>query len=259
MKLTAPRLWAAGIAGAGIACAVLVTTVALEPIDAPAGVLLLLVLPAAAWINALACGGGHFGRAELLFWGATADVGALALGGLALNWLGGLTAPHWAMFAAVLPVGAGAVAWWRGGHAGVVRLRVVRSAGVQLPRGTTPWLVALLAAAGALGLSVYSSQNFHPERFAQVWVLPVPFDAGSNAARALIGVTNEEARRQAFAVSITIGTQAILARHTIVLAPGATWSREVARAVRQPVHATVALAGSPRRIIAQVYLAVPVT
>ncbi|MDA8330125.1 MAG: hypothetical protein M0027_02740 [Candidatus Dormibacteraeota bacterium] len=258
MKPTAPRLWAAGIAGAGVACALLVATITLGAVDEAAGLLLLLVLPAAAVVNALDSGRGHFGLWELVFWGAAADVGALVLGGLALNWLGGLTSLHWAMLAAVLPIGAGGVAWWRGYDADVVNPRIARTAWVRAPRGATLWVVAALAAAGALGLSVYSSQNFHPERFAQVWLLPVPFNAGSYAVQARIGVTNEEARRAAFVVSVTIGNQVILAHHTIVLAPGSTWSREVSRAVHQPVHATLALAGSPSHIIGQVYLAVPV-
>jgi uncharacterized membrane protein len=258
MRLTTPRLTAGALAAAGFICALLDLVVAVTAVDAAAGLLVLLVIPGAAIINAVDPWRVNLRSWERLFWTVTASVGVTALGGLVLNFVGGLTAVHWATLGAVVAVGAGGVAWWRGLEGPVVSGFSGARLGRGWPRGFALWLVAAIVTAAALSLSVYSSVNERPERFAQLWILPIPFNAGSFAARASVGVTNEENRRAAFVVRVLVGRRTVVAGRRVVLGQGQTWTYGVSRTVSQTVQATVALASSPSSILSSVTLATPV-
>jgi hypothetical protein len=111
---------------------------------------------------------------------------------------------------------------------------------------------------GALAVSVYSNSNANPERFVQLWILPIPRSAGATAIRAEVGVTNYEGHRVRLEVSVKAPGTVLVNHRTVVLRQEQTWTYYLIRKNFVAVIATVAFASRPSRVLDSVRLASPV-
>jgi hypothetical protein len=195
-------------------------------------------------------------------WVPLASFGILLAGGIILNEIAALTQITWAVYEFCVVLLAGGIAWLRGGgHQG--ELSDQRSIKTRQWIGLSGGSLAFLAGAsglvaGALGLSIYSSNTSNTERFVQLWMLPVPATAGAYAIRVQIGLSNDEGTKTRFAITVREGSAVLLNQFPVTLNSGEQWTKELPRKGRAPMIATVARASHPAKILDSVKIATPV-
>lgn len=226
-----------------------------------AAVPLALFLPGATLLLAVDPWHTFASGSERWLWSVLGSVAIAVGGGLVLNVTAGLTQVSWsALLFGVVAVAATTATVRRAYLAAspVTWRRKLGRRGVSV-RNTFLSLGAALLLGGALALSVYSSATTDQEHFVELWVLPIPANAGSTATHARVGVTNDEGRELRFDVSITSAGALILSRTRIALKQGQSWTYRLARKRSATVRATVALASQPGHILDSVTLDSPVT
>ena len=257
-----PRAAAAGLVVAAAVCSGLCLASSGGAVVIAAGLPLSLYLPGASLVLAMDPGYAHVRGASRVMWAPLASFALLLVGGLILNEVAGLTRATWALYLFGVVVLTGVVTWWRGGSydGPSYRWRAV----VRRPVGLSLWSAGLLAGAlvlvgGALALSVYSSATSNRERFVELWILPIPADAGADASRVQVGLTNDEGSRTRFEITVSDGDATVLNRLAVVLKAGQVWTLELARKGHRPMTARVVRASDPSKILDSVSIASPAT
>lgn len=198
----------------------------LAAVRAPLGLPLALALPGYAAVGAVFTPGA-LRPAELAALSLALSVGVAIFSGLALDVAGVrlATAPWAGAVAAVTLCAAGAAV--ARGHVRVL----------PRPRGVRLRAIELIALAAALALLCGAAiLGFRPpaapagtQATSALGLLPAP----GGAAGVCVDVTNEELRRQSYALAVTAaGTTRRFG--TITLAPGASWTRVVPVAPTRP-------------------------
>jgi uncharacterized membrane protein len=152
--------------------------------------------------------------------GASLAVGIA--GGLVLNAIGFLTPLGWAIWFCVVTISASLVAALRGQDSDLP----------SWPRTTAirPWhgiafVLAALITTGAYALAIRDEANQQQFKYVELWMLS-PANAG--AGRLAVGVRNAEAGTETFDLEIALNDQPLAIFRSLVLAPGETWTREIA-------------------------------
>ncbi len=162
---------------------------------------------------------------EHLAYAVGASLAAGIAGGLVLNLAGLLTPLGWAVWFWAVTLGASLAAVARGGNdAGLPPWpQPSRPAGLRLWHGVA-FVLAAGITTGAYALAVRDEADQQQFRYVAFWMLP-PADGG--ATRLVVGLRSDEANTQRFDVEVTLGGQPLAVFHSLVLAPGDTWTREV--------------------------------
>jgi uncharacterized membrane protein len=262
--VTSTRWSAVGLMAVAIVCAVLNAISPLWAIQIATAAPLVLFLPGAALVLAVDPSHRRTRTSERPFWALLASIGVAIAGGLVLNVVSALTRPTWLSYLLGVVLLAASLSTLRRTD-GRVELGPVNGTLWSRLRTTRFSLLTtllsigtLVLVAGALALSVYSSATSNREQFVQLWILPIPAGAGSTAARAEVGLTNYEGRRDSFVVVIAAPGSSLHTRQTVVLRAGHTWTSHIRRRHLAPVLVIVSLASQPSRILDSVTLASPV-
>jgi uncharacterized membrane protein len=258
--VTPVRVSALGVIAAALICAALNFVSSVWGLQIATAVPLVLFLPGLALVLAVDPYQRHASGAERLLWCLLASIATAIAGGLILNVAAELTRTTWLAYLVGVVVLSGCASMLRRGTEG--RTLAHRIGGVRELRvsGSAALLSigAVVLVAGALGISVYSNATSNQEHFAQLWIVPIPGGGGSTAARAEVGVTNYEGRRERFDVTIDGPGEVWLSRKQVVLSEGQSWTYHLVRQHLRPVLATLSLASRPTRIVDSVRLASPV-
>ncbi len=268
-----------GVSVASVAVEVFVSTPA---VDVIAGLLLTLFLPGAALVATL--GRRHWaGVIERQVWIVGASIGLTVLGGLALNFSGGLTRSSWLEWngAVILvcvvlkqlrtrvmsrPESDPPTLLAEGGGVpdliGETREEqaelggVARSVSISF-RQVVLLIAAVLICTAALMLSLHTNAASTRESFVQAWVLPRPSEDASSTSVQL-GVRNHLGKRSTFLVRVDMGG-GTTKLFTVKLADGASWTQLITRQPGEQVESSVASSSQPSVILSRVYLATPLS
>ncbi len=222
---------------------------------------LVLVLPGASLVLASDSRSARLLSSEGLLWSLLGSLAIAIGGGLILNVVSALNKTTWLAFLLAVIASGCAVSMSRRGDSdrSTWRWAEIRSGRFRFsPRSAALSGAALLLAAGAVSLSLYSSAKSDQEHFVQLWILPTPRGGGATATRADIGLTNREGLRDQFEITIDETGSGPLRHKEVSLAEGQTWTYKLSRKTSVPVSVRVALAAQPSRILASVRLASPV-
>lgn len=257
-----PRVMVGVLVSAAAICAGICRAAGVGVVLLPAGVLLALYLPGAAVVLSIDPHRKHVRGAARAMWVPLASLGILIAGGIILNEVSALTRLTWAVYEFCVVLLAGGVAWLRGGgehHELSDERSVLTGRWTRVSGGSVGLLVcASVVVAGALGLSVYSSNTASSERFVQLWMLPVPATAGAYATRVQIGLSNDEGAKIRFAVTVRDGGVVLLNNFLVTLNAGQQWTKDLPRKGHTPMTATVARASHAAKILDSVKIATPV-
>jgi len=205
------------VALAAIACGGLALAVPVEPLS------LLLLAPLAFFLPGYALTAATLvrnrpERPQALVFSLGLSLAVLALGGLPLNYLGGLTPGGWTLLLVAVTLAGCAVAARRRG-----------AAGVEAPRAPAPWrpgvlaatlaTLGLLAAAGGVVLAFIPLSATHAVGFTELWLRPAP-NAAAPTAR--IGVGNEEKEATSYVLTAHFGGGRPAVQREVSLEPGET-------------------------------------
>jgi len=200
----------------------------IEPIHAAAGLLMVLFLPGYALDAALLTGKFDRRPLERAAVVLSCSISYTILGGLLLNWLGGLDRSSWT---AILGTGSAVFT--------VVALRRrrdgARSFQPRLPAALRPGRIvlaelaclSLLTAAGVV--TAISVEQPHGPGFTELSLTP----SRSESRDIVIAVTNRERQSQNYRLSTTYGGQPLLSVR-VQLASGASWTRTLPVLPRTP-------------------------
>jgi len=264
-------------------CAAMVLSSTDLAIGCLGGLPLVLYLPGTALVSAVDPFGHQLWGVPRHLWSVGASIGSLILGGFLLNVTGGLTTDHWVALVAIgvvvlCGVSSLRVVFTRSKRTDVPMLvpdlddgegggaQTVSVGSWALPRvgvSYRQWVLLIVAVGIALGtvaISQHSVAVSSREPFVQAWILPQPV-ADPWSREALIGVRNMTGSTQTVLVDATLTRRAggtpTNFNWTTKLAPGASWTRRLARETGEPVRVKVALAQAPTIVVSTVNLANP--
>jgi hypothetical protein len=160
--------------------------------------------------------------AEHLAYAVGASLAAGIAGGFALNAAGFLTPLGWAIWFWAVTVGATLVAVGRRDAANLPAWP--RSARIRVWQGGALAL-AVLVATGTYALAIRDDAAFGQFKYTEFWMLP---RSHGDPARLAVGVRSAETRTQRFDLEITLDRQPFAVFRSITIAPGDTWTREIA-------------------------------
>lgn len=258
--MNSSRRLALVLMAAAIVCSALSARSTGSAIQIATALPLVLFLPGAAIVQAVDPRRRRASGSQRLYWSLLGSLAATIAGGLILNVVSELTRTTWlAYLLGVVVVASVASLFRKGDHGGHSLSWAARLRRIRIPISSALLGIgAVLLVVGALAVSVYSSSTANREHFVQLWILPIPVSAGATAARAEVGVTNYEGRRDRFEVSIEEPGVVLLSRRQVVLRQGQTWTFHLIRHGHVPVLAKVSLASQPSRVLDSVRLASPV-
>jgi uncharacterized membrane protein len=166
--------------------------------------------------------------AEHLAYAVGASLAAGIAGGFALNAAGCLSPLGWTVWFCAVAVGATLVAV---GRRGAPELPAwPRSPRIRLWQGAALAL-AVMVAAGTYALAIRDEAAFAQFKYTEFWVLP---RSHGDPGRLVVGIRSGEARTQQFDLEVTLDRQPFAVFRSLTIAPGDTWTREIA----VPVMAT---------------------
>ncbi|HEY2334100.1 MAG TPA: DUF1616 domain-containing protein [Solirubrobacterales bacterium] len=186
-------------------------------------------------------------RAKLLLLSVGASLAILALGGLLLNFTGGLQAGTWALLLVLVVFAASRAAALRRPPAGTTALALPR---MRLSALTAAVLaVAALSAAGAFALAFIPLPAKHAIGYTELWLQPL--DSGVR-----VGVGSDEQERMAYRLRVSFrrGRASVIRR--FALQPGESHllqlAAEPAGANRVPVVVALYRSQQPNRVYRRV-------
>jgi uncharacterized membrane protein len=149
---------------------------------------------------------------RLLVLSLALSLAVLALGGLVLNYLGGIHGFSWAILLLLVVAGCcRSAALRRGRPTERLRLRLPKPGGAKLGLA----LAGLAAVAAALVLASATLPAKSAVGYTELWIVPEPESEGSEA---LVGVKSEEQQTTEYDLGVRIGKQ--LVKRSFVLEPG---------------------------------------
>jgi hypothetical protein len=152
--------------------------------------------------------------------GASLAVGTA--GGFALNAADSLTPLSWAIWFWVVTVGASLAA---AGRRDAVDLPAwPGSARIQLWQGAALAL-AVLVATGTYALAIRDEATDRQFKYTELWMLPRFL---GDPSRLAVGIRSAETQIQQFDLEITLDRQPFAVFRSLIIAPGDTWTREIA-------------------------------
>jgi uncharacterized membrane protein len=218
---------------------ILITVNTNRAADAVMALPLVLLIPGVALVKASPFQTAATSLGEMLLWTLLLSMGVSVIGGLILNYLGGLTRLHWLIFVDVVVILSITIEIIRdisSPAANSIQRRQLNISSAQAPR-LVAVMVSLLLLGGSLGLS-YVSASKTTEHFAELWLVPQK----GQAATAQLGVKNVEGRTTRFVVSLYEGKKRVWHR-SIGLSSGATWLIRVNRPFDTQLLATLKVPG----------------
>jgi hypothetical protein len=169
-----------------------------------------------------AIGIGTTSVAEHLASAVGASLAAGIAGGFALNAAGFLTPLGWAVWFWTVTVGATLVAVGRRdapdlpAWPGLARPPLLQGVALAL---------AVLVATGAYALAIRDEATDRQFKYTELWMLPrFPGDP----SRLAVGIRSAETQTQQFDLEITLDRQPFAVFRSLTIAPGDTWTREIA-------------------------------
>ncbi len=145
-------------------------------------------------------------------------------GGLALNIVDFLRPSGWAIWFWITTIGASLLTAMRGDD---FHLPWPRPAGVKLWHGIA-FVLAATITTGAYALAIRDEASQQQFKYVALWMLP-PANAGTG--RLAVGVRNDETKTETFDLEITLNEQPLAVFRSLTLAPGETWTRDIAAPV----------------------------
>lgn len=195
-----------------VACAVLALLIPFDGIALVFAIPLALVLPGYALVAA-AFARRDPPRPYVLLLSLALSLATLTLGGLVLNYLGGVHPLSWALLLLlVVLAGCGTAAVRRGPPSATLRRSWPHPGGAQLAL----LIAAAAAAAAAIVLAATTVPNDDALGYTQLWILP---QAGSQGREAQVGVRSEEQKPARFDLRIRLGDYRVVKR-SFRLQPG---------------------------------------
>jgi hypothetical protein len=202
------------VGAAAVLCAVPALLIPIDGVALVFAIPLLLFLPGYA-ITAAAFAKRPLPAPQLLLLSLALSLATLVLGGLVLNYIGGIHPLSWALLLLLVIFAACRVAAVRRGVGGKgLRLRRPSLGGLQ----AAMLLGAVAAAVAALVLSSTTVPADDALGYTQLWILPQPGTAGSKAK---VGVRSQQQTSLDYDLRVRIGSDAVL-RRSFRLAPGET-------------------------------------
>lgn len=202
---------------------------------------LVFILPGEAALRAFRL---RFSRAAHVPVAVGTSMAITVLGGLLLDWLGGLTPLGWSL--------------WLGGVS--VLAAVVARRGALGPRAALPFPavrhgIMLAATCAVLALAVLSTvrstEAYHPFDYTDFWMLP----QGSTSDAYLIGIKNGEGRPESYTVQLTVDQRLTGQWRNLVLAPGQGMTLPITVPLGEPAEAWLFRAEQPGVIYRSVTVA----
>jgi uncharacterized membrane protein len=182
----------------------------------------------------------------------------LALGGLLLNYLGGLRAGSWALLLVLVVIAASRAAALR------------RPRGWTAARMTVGWrpptalagslvLGGILAAVAAVALAFVPLSATHAIGFTELWMRPYATSAATGVS---VGVSSQEQETTAYVLRARFGNEPVSTERSIELDPGETETIRIpavpsASAEPLPVSVTLSRAETPDRTYRRVFGWIP--
>ncbi len=186
----------------------------------PAAVLLVLVLPGYAVVEAAVPAGG-IGSWERVVLAVGLSAASAALGGLALHltpW--GLHPWTWGPLLVAITVGAGAVAVWRRPLPALAARRPLARPGGLTPQDSLFFGTAAIIVAVAWMAARTGAAQTPGAEYTQLWMMPAAID-GRPAVR--LGVRSAERRPLTYRLELQTGGVPVRAWAVIALQPGEQW------------------------------------
>jgi hypothetical protein len=159
--------------------------------------------------------------AEHLAYAVGASLAAGIAGGFALNAAGYLTPLGWTVWFCAVAAGGTLVAVGRRGAADLPAWP--RPARIRLWQGAALTL-ALMVATGTYVLAV-RDDGFAQFKYTEFWMLP---RSHGDPGRLVVGIRSGENRTQQFDLEVTLDRQPFAVFRSLTIAPGDTWTREIA-------------------------------
>jgi uncharacterized membrane protein len=188
-------------------------------------------------------------RPRLLVLSLALSLAVLALGGLFLNYLGGIHGVTWAILLLLVVAGCCRTAALRRDHPTErLRLRLPKPGGAKLGLA----LAGLAAVAAALVLASATLPAKSAIGYTELWIVP---ELESEGSEALVGVKSEEQQTTEYDLGVRIGKQ--LVKRSFVLEPGEETSVRVGPPIvptgfTVPVVATLLLDSDPSYVYRRV-------
>jgi uncharacterized membrane protein len=160
--------------------------------------------------------------AEHLACAVGASLAAGIVGGFALNATGFLSPLGWAVWFFAVTVGATLVAVGRHdvpdlpAWPDLVRVPLLQGSALAL---------AVLVAAGAYALAIRDEATNQQFKYTEFWMLPW---SHGDRGRLAIGIRSAETQTQQFDLEITLDRRPFAVFRSLTIAPGDTWTREIA-------------------------------
>jgi hypothetical protein len=145
-------------------------------------------------------------------------------GGLALNIVDFLRPSGWAIWFWITTIGASLVTAMRGDD---LHISWPRPTEIKLLHGVA-FAHAATITTGAYALAIRDEASQQQFKYVALWMLP-PANAGTG--RLAVGVRNDETKTETFDLEITLNEQPLAVFRSLNLAPGETWTRDIAAPV----------------------------
>jgi hypothetical protein len=215
---------------------------------------LVFVAPLALFAPGYAIVSAAFARrqldpARLLVLSLALSLAVLALGGLVLNYLGGIHGSSWAVLLLLVVLGCCRSAALR-------RDRPPESLRLRLPKPGVPKLGLALGGLAAVAAALVLASTTLPAKsaigYTELWIVP---ELESEGSEALVGVKSEEQQTTEYDLGVRIGKQ--LVKRSFVLEPGEETSVRVGPPIAPasptvPVVATLLLDSDPSYVYRRV-------
>jgi len=215
---------------------------------------LVFVAPLALFAPGYAIVAAAFARrqldpARLLVLSLALSLAVLALGGLVLNYLGGIHGFSWAVLLLLVVLGCCRSAALR-------RDRPPESLRLRLPKPGVPKLGLALGGLAAVAAALVLASTTLPAKsaigYTELWIVP---ELESEGSEALVGVKSEEQQTTEYDLGVRIGKQ--LVKRSFVLEPGEETSVRVGPPIAPasptvPVVATLLLDSDPSYVYRRV-------
>jgi hypothetical protein len=160
--------------------------------------------------------------AEHLVYAVGTSLAVGIAGGFALNAAGSLTPLGWAIWFTAVTAGAALVA---ASCREAPDLQAwPRLAGLRLWQGAT-LVLAVLVATGAYALAIRDEAGTHQFKYTEFWMLG---RSHGDPGRLAVGIRSGEAQTQQFDLEITLDRQPFAIFRSLTIAPGNTWTQEIA-------------------------------
>jgi hypothetical protein len=159
---------------------------------------------------------------EHLVYAVGASLAAGVAGGFALNAAGFLTPLGWAVWFCAVTAVAALVAASRRDAPDL--LAWPRSARIRLWQGAALTL-AVLVATGAYALAIRDEAANRQFKYTEFWMFA---RSHGNPSRLAVGIRSGEAQTQQFDLEITLDRQLFAIFRSLTIAPGDTWTQEIA-------------------------------